>query len=228
METKEELISKYANTCVELRNAELLHNKKPEEEKSFMDKVCDNKWKILTGLIAVGGAAGTAYCYRDEIKDYLEKDDNIFKDVNEFLSTNTGKAIVGIATAGSTTAVKSSFTSTQTNILKKMSDSELTPEFNYYRKLNPATMTESELEYNITLMEGIIGSYKPTVGDIITNTESPTVDTDSIKEDSDVMKMLTDKAKSVRNMDDFGELVKLVDKCFPDNDEDEEFILTEN
>lgn len=228
METREELIRKYADTCVELRNAELLHNKKPEEEKSFMDKVCDNKWKILTGLIAVGGAAGTAYCYRDEIKDYLEKDDNIFKDVNEFLSTNTGKAIVGIATAGSTTAVKSNFTSNQTNVLKKMSDSEVTPEFNYYRKLNPATMTESELEYNITLMKGIIGSYKPTVDDIITNIESPTVDTDSIKEDSDVMKMLTDKAKSVRNMDDFGELVKLIDKCFPDNDEDDEFILTEN
>lgn len=215
METKEELISKYANTCVELRNAELLHNKQPEEEKSFMDKVCDNKWKILTGLIAVGGAAGTAYCYRDEIKDYLEKDDNIFKDVNEFLSTNTGKAIVGIATAGSTTAVKSNFTSNQTNVLKKMSDSELTPEFNYYRKLNPSTMSESELEYNITLMKGIINAYNPI-----------TFDNDPIKEDSDVMKMLTDKAKSVRNMDDFGELVKLVDKYFPD--EDEEFMLTEN
>ena len=216
METREELIRKYADTCVELRNAELLHNKKPEEEKSFMDKVCDNKWKILTGLIAVGGAAGTAYCYRDEIKDYLEKDDNIFKDVNEFLSTNTGKAIVGVVTAGSTTAVKSNFTSNQTNILKKMTDSELTPEFNYYRKLDPCRMSETELEYNITLMKGIIGAYNPI-----------TFDTDPIKEDSDVMKMLTDKANSVRNMDDFGELVKLVDKCFPDNDEDEEFILTE-
>ena len=228
MDTREELIRKYADTCVELRNAELLHNKKPEEEKSFMDKVCDNKWKILTGLIAVGGAAGTAYYYRDEIKDYLEKDDNIFKDVNEFLSTNTGKAIVGIATAGSATAVKSNFTSNQTNVLKKMSDSELTPEFNYYRKLNPVTMSETELEYNITLMKGIIGSYRPTVGGIIANIESPTVDTDSVKEDSDVIKMLTDKANSVRNMDDFGELVKLVDKCFPDNDDEEEFILTEN
>lgn len=217
METKEELIRKYADTCVELRNAELLHNKKPEEEKSFMDKVCDNKWKILTGLIAVGGAAGTAYCYRDEIKDYLEKDDNIFKDVNEFLSTNTGKAIVGVVTAGSTTAVKSNFTSNQTNILKKMTDSELTPEFNYYRKLDPCRMSETELEYNITLMKGIINAYNPI-----------TFDNDPIKEDSDVMKMLTDKANSVRNMDDFGELVKLVDKCFPDNDEDDEFILTEN
>lgn len=215
METREELIRKYADTCVMLRNAELLHNKKPEEEKSFMDKVCDNKWKILTGLIAVGGAAGTAYCYRDEIKDYLEKDDNIFKDVNEFLSTNTGKAIVGVVTAGSTTAVKSNFTSNQTNILKKMTDSELTPEFNYYRKLDPCRMSETELEYNITLMKGIIGAYDPI-----------TFDNDPIKEDSDVMKMLTDKAKSVRNMDDFGELVKLVDKYFPD--EDEEFILTEN
>lgn len=215
METREELIRKYADTCVMLRNAELSRSKQPEEEKSFMDKVCDNKWKILTGLIAVGGAAGTAYCYRDEIKDYLEKDDNIFKDVNEFLSTNTGKAIVGIATAGSTTAVKSNFTSNQTNVLKKMSDSELTPEFNYYRKLNPSTMSESELEYNITLMKGIINAYNPI-----------TFDNDPIKEDSDVMKMLTDKAKSVRNMDDFGELVKLVDKYFPD--EDEEFMLTEN
>lgn len=217
METKEELIRKYADTCVMLRNAELLHNKQPEEEKSFMDKVCDNKWKILTGLIAVGGAAGTAYCYRDEIKDYLEKDDNIFKDVNEFLSTNTGKAIVGVVTAGSTTAVKSNFTSNQTNILKKMSDSELTPEFNYYRKLNPFNMSETELEYNITLMKGIIGSYNPI-----------TFDNDPIKEDSDVVKILTDKAKSVRSVEDFGELVKLVDKYFPDNDEDEEFMLTEN
>lgn len=215
METREELIRKYADTCVMLRNAELLQNKKPEEEKSFMDKVCDNKWKILTGLIAVGGAAGTAYCYRDEIKDYLEKDDNIFKDVNEFLSTNTGKAIVGVVTAGSTTAVKSNFTSNQTNILKKMTDSELTPEFNYYRKLDPCRMSETELEYNITLMKGIINAYNPV-----------TFDNDPIKEDSDAMKMLTDKAKSVRNMDDFGELVKLVDKYFPD--EDEEFILTEN
>ena len=215
METREELISKYADTCVMLRNAELLHNKQPEEEKSFMDKVCDNKWKILTGLIAVGSAAGTAYCYRDEIKDYLEKDDNIFKDVNEFLSTNTGKAIVGVVTAGSTTAVKSNFTSNQTNILKKMTDSELTPEFNYYRKLDPCRMSETELEYNITLMKGIIGAYNPI-----------TFDNDPIKEDSDVMKMLTDKAKSVRNVDDFGELVKLVDKYFPD--EDEEFMLTEN
>lgn len=217
METREVLIRKYADTCIELRNAELSRSKQPEEEKSFMDKVCDNKWKILTGLIAVGGAAGTAYCYRDEIKDYLEKDDNIFKDVNEFLSTNTGKAIVGIATAGSTTAVKSNFTSNQTNVLKKMSDSELTPEFNYYRKLDPCRMSETELEYNITLMKGIINAYNPI-----------TFDNDPIKEDSDVVKMLTDKAKSVRNMDDFEELVKLVDKYFPDNDEDEEFMLTEN
>jgi len=215
METKEELIRKYADTCVMLMNAELLRSKQPEKEKSFMDKVCDNKWKILTGLIAVGGAAGTAYCYRDEIKDYLEKDDNIFKDVNEFLSTNTGKAIVGVVTAGSTTAVKSNFTSNQTNILKKMTDSELTPEFNYYRKLDPCRMSETELEYNITLMKGIIGTYNPV-----------DFDTDPIREDSDVMKTLTDKAKSVKNMDDFGELVKLVDKYFPDDEE--EFILTEN
>ena len=228
METREELIRKYADTCVELRNAELSRSKQPEEEKSFMDKVCDNKWKILTGLIAVGGAAGTAYCYRDEIKDYLEKDDNIFKDVNDFLSTNTGKAIVGIATAGSTTAVKSNFTSNQTNVLKKMSDSELTPEFNYYRKLDPCRMSETELEYNITLMKGIIGTYKPTVDDIVADTEPPVENVGPIKEDSDIMKMLTDKATSVKNMDDFGELVKLVDKCFPDEEGEEEFILTEN
>ena len=96
-----------------------------------------------------------------------------------------------------------------------MTDSELTPEFNYYRKLDPCRMSETELEYNITLMKGIINAYNPV-----------TFDNDPIKEDSDAMKMLTDKAKSVRNMDDFGELVKLVDKYFPD--EDEEFILTEN
>lgn len=215
METREELIRKYADTCVMLRNAELSRSKEPVEEKSFMDVLCDNKWKVLTGLVVAGAAGGTAYCYRDEIKDYLEKDDNIFKDVNEFLSTNTGKAIVGVVTAGSTTAVKSNFTSNQTNILRKIPDSELTPEFNYYRKLNPFNMSETELEYNITLMKGIIGSYNPVA-----------FDTDPIKEDSDVMKMLTDKARSVRNMDDFGELVKLVDKYFPD--EDEEFILTEN
>lgn len=215
METKEELIKKYADTCVMLRNAELSRSKQPEEEKSFMDVLCDNKWKVLTGLVIAGGAGGAAYCYREEIKEYLDRDDNIFKDVNEFLSTNTGKAIVGVVTAGSTTAVKSNFTSNQTNILRKIPDSELTPEFNYYRKLNPFTMSETELEYNITLMKGIIGTYNPVA-----------FDTDPIKEDSDVMKILTDKAKSVRNMDDFGELVKLVDKYFPD--EDEEFMLTEN
>lgn len=215
METKEELIKKYADTCVMLRNAELSRSKQPEEEKSFMDVLCDNKWKVLTGLVIAGGAGGAAYCYREEIKEYLDRDDNIFKDVNEFLSTNTGKAIVGVVTAGSTAAVKSNFTSNQTNILRKIPDSELTPEFNYYRKLNPFTMSETELEYNITLMKGIIGTYNPVA-----------FDTDPIKEDSDVMKILTDKAKSVRNMDDFGELVKLVDKYFPD--EDEEFMLTEN
>lgn len=220
METKEELIRKYADTCVTLRNAELSRSKQPEEEKSFMDIVCDNKWKILTGLIAVGGAAGTAYCYRDEIKDYLEKDDNIFKDVNEFLSTNTGKAIVGVVTAGSTTAVKSNFTSNQTNILKKMTDSELTPEFNYYRKLDPCRMSETELEYNITLMKGIIGSYKPA-----------NIDTESLNEPNDIsylnkepsfIKSLIDKSRS----DSKDEIKDLMDKYFPDDEE--EFILTEN
>lgn len=43
------------------------------KEKSFMDKVWDNKWKILIGVAAVGAAAGTAYYYRDEIKDLADK-----------------------------------------------------------------------------------------------------------------------------------------------------------
>lgn len=228
METREELIHKYADTCVTLRNAELSRSKEKVEEKSFMKSLWDNKWNIAAGLIAVGGAAGTAYCYREEISDYLAQEDNVLKDIDKFLSTGTGKAITGVVTVGTTTAIKSSFTSNQPTILRKISDSELTPEFNYYRKLNPFTMSETELEYNITLMEGIIGSYKPTVDDIVADTEPPVGDVGPIKEDSDVMKMLTDKAKSVRNMDDFGELVKLVDKYFPDNDEDEEFMLTEN
>lgn len=52
------------------------------KEKSFMDKVWDNKWKILIGVAAVGAAAGTAYYYRDEIKDladkYFPEDDDEF------------------------------------------------------------------------------------------------------------------------------------------------------
>ena len=43
------------------------------KDKSFMDKVWDNKWKILIGVAAVGAAAGTAYYYRDEIKDLADK-----------------------------------------------------------------------------------------------------------------------------------------------------------
>ena len=43
------------------------------KEKSFMDKVWDNKWKILIGVAAVGAAASTAYYYRDEIKDLADK-----------------------------------------------------------------------------------------------------------------------------------------------------------
>jgi len=43
------------------------------KEESFMDKVWDNKWKILIGIAAVGAAAGTAYYYRDEIKDLADK-----------------------------------------------------------------------------------------------------------------------------------------------------------
>lgn len=43
------------------------------KEESFMDKVLRNKWKILIGVAAVGAAAGTAYYYRDEIKDLADK-----------------------------------------------------------------------------------------------------------------------------------------------------------
>lgn len=43
------------------------------KEESFMDKVMRNKWKILAGIAAVGAAAGTAYYYRDEIKDLADK-----------------------------------------------------------------------------------------------------------------------------------------------------------
>lgn len=43
------------------------------KEKSFMDRVLENKWKILTGLVLVGGAAGAAYYYKDEIKDTFDK-----------------------------------------------------------------------------------------------------------------------------------------------------------
>ena len=43
------------------------------KEKSFMDRIWDNKWKILIGIAAVGAAAGTAYYYRDEIKDLADK-----------------------------------------------------------------------------------------------------------------------------------------------------------
>lgn len=43
------------------------------KEKSFIDRVLENKWKILIGIAAVGAAAGTAYYYRDEIKDLADK-----------------------------------------------------------------------------------------------------------------------------------------------------------
>ena len=55
------------------------------KEKSFMDKVCDNKWKILIGVAAVGAAAGTAYYYRDEIKDLVDK--YFPEDEDEFILT---------------------------------------------------------------------------------------------------------------------------------------------
>lgn len=43
------------------------------KEKSFMDKVWDNKWKIAVGIAAVGAAAGAAYYYKDEITDFVDK-----------------------------------------------------------------------------------------------------------------------------------------------------------
>lgn len=56
------------------------------KEKSFMDKVWDNKWKILIGVAAVGAAAGTAYYYRDEIKDLADKHFPVSGD-DEFILT---------------------------------------------------------------------------------------------------------------------------------------------
>jgi hypothetical protein len=55
------------------------------KEKSFMDKIWDNKWKILIGIAAVGAAAGTAYYYRDEIKDLADK--YFPEDKDEFILT---------------------------------------------------------------------------------------------------------------------------------------------
>lgn len=42
-------------------------------EKSFTEKLWDNKWKILAGIAAVGAAAGAGYYYREEIKDFVDK-----------------------------------------------------------------------------------------------------------------------------------------------------------
>lgn len=56
------------------------------KEKSFMDKIWDNKWKILIGVAAVGAAAGTAYYYRDEIKDLADKYFPVSED-DEFILT---------------------------------------------------------------------------------------------------------------------------------------------
>lgn len=212
MDTREELIRKYADTCVTLRNAELSRSKEPVEEKSFMDVLCDNKWKVLTGLVVAGaaGAAGMRY--------------NVFKDLDKFLSTGTGKIVAGAVTAGTTTVIKYSFTGNQPTILKKMSDSELTPEFNYYRKLDPCNMSETELEYNITLMEGIIGSYKPVVDDTVADTELTMSDPDFMKKYFD--KFESDIKASNSNSSGKDEIKDLADKYFPD-DEDE-FMLTEN
>ena len=55
------------------------------KEKSFMDRVLENKWKILIGIAAVGAAAGTAYYYRDEIKDLADK--YFPEDEDEFILT---------------------------------------------------------------------------------------------------------------------------------------------
>lgn len=55
------------------------------KEKSFMDKVLRNKWKILAGVAAVGAAAGTAYYYKDEIKDLVDK--YFPEDEDEFILT---------------------------------------------------------------------------------------------------------------------------------------------
>ena len=54
-------------------------------EKSFMDKVWDNKWKILLGITAVGAAAGAGYYYREEIKDFVDK--YFPEDEDEFILT---------------------------------------------------------------------------------------------------------------------------------------------
>lgn len=56
------------------------------KEKSFMDKVWDNKWKIAVGIAAVGAAAGAAYYYRDEIKDLADKYFPVSED-DEFILT---------------------------------------------------------------------------------------------------------------------------------------------
>lgn len=55
------------------------------KEESFMDKVLRNKWKILAGVAAVGAAAGTAYYYKDEIKDLVDK--YFPEDEDEFILT---------------------------------------------------------------------------------------------------------------------------------------------
>lgn len=56
------------------------------KEKSFMDKVWDNKWKILIGIAAVGAAAGTAYYYKDEIKSFVDEYFPVSED-DEFILT---------------------------------------------------------------------------------------------------------------------------------------------
>lgn len=56
------------------------------KEKSFMDRVWDNKWKILIGVAAVGAAAGTAYYYKDEIKSFVDEYFPVSED-DEFILT---------------------------------------------------------------------------------------------------------------------------------------------
>lgn len=56
------------------------------KEKSFMDRVLRNKWKILAVVAAVGAAAGTAYYYKDEIKSFVDEYFPVSED-DEFILT---------------------------------------------------------------------------------------------------------------------------------------------
>ena len=86
-------------------------------------------------------------------------------------------------------------------------------------------MSETELVYNITLMKGIIGSYKPTVADTADYIEPN--DTSYLNKEPSFINTLLVKSESTRNTNGADEIKNLADKYFP-VDEDEEFILTEN